>query len=627
MAIYHAHISNVSRAKGSNACATASYITGQQMTCIRTGEMYDYGRKQRVLDVATHLPAGTPAEWSDPAALVNAIENFETKANARVAKKLEIALPREMSFGNQKTLLDDYCKQITKRGYACIVAIHNDNDNNNPHAHILIPNRPIVGGKFVERKRQMAYVKDDMGNRVPIIDPATGKQKLDARNRKQWKRKSIQTNPLDTKDMLLELRRSWAEECNKWLDVSERIDHRSNEERGLKTLPTIHEGYAARAMEKRGEISPICEYNREVRATNHRILEILAKIARSRERAERVQERKEQALDAAQTIASTSVKAAKDVGHAAVRWWQRTAAPALIDAIMPTPQEQGHDKQWDNYQDQKQVALLCQSINKVNEEYARQVQTKEEADWLSYCKRKELAPLEAERNKIEQRYFARNPQPQPQEQKPKEQKEKISPAEQLTQIVETLHHKVDKKYSLLLELEKWNIGVTFTENGDYMFYSPHAWRNREGDNKLFPDYDAKRDWAVPAKTLINKYGLPRTVLERFDADFTHRDLHTEQPQPVQTVKETLHTTEPKQTQQRASESHIEPSETRKHSMPDPHTHGTAASLARACAAKREQKNKEYDYDLDDVLDECERESRSLPQNRQQQQHRHRGMSR
>lgn len=50
----------------------------------------------------------------------------------------------------------------------------------------------------------------------------------------------------------------------------ERIDHRSNEARGIEKLPTIHEGFAAREMEKRGEVSDRCEINREIKAVNQK---------------------------------------------------------------------------------------------------------------------------------------------------------------------------------------------------------------------------------------------------------------------------------------------------------------------------------------------------------------------
>ena len=61
MAIYHLSVSNVSRASGSKATATLSYISGRRVHDERRGETYDYGRKERVLRVGTLLPEGAPS--------------------------------------------------------------------------------------------------------------------------------------------------------------------------------------------------------------------------------------------------------------------------------------------------------------------------------------------------------------------------------------------------------------------------------------------------------------------------------------------------------------------------------------------------------------------------------------
>lgn len=94
----------------------------------------------------------------------------------------------------------------------------------------------------------MEYALDENGQRVPIIDKETGQQKVDSRNRKQWKRISAEVNPLDKKETLQGLREQWAVECNKYLPKAQQIDHRSYAEQGIDKAPTIHEGYSARAM-------------------------------------------------------------------------------------------------------------------------------------------------------------------------------------------------------------------------------------------------------------------------------------------------------------------------------------------------------------------------------------------
>lgn len=282
MAIYHCSISNVSRAKGSSACASLAYIAASKVYEERTHQTYSYDRHERVEKVATLLPDGAPSEYADAAQLFNAIENYEQSANARTAKKIVVALPRELSLETSDEILSDFIRaNLCAHGYCATYAIHSDKDGSNPHAHILVANRPLNAktGAFERTKTKKVYVVDVNGNRVPLIDKKTGKQKVDKQNRKQWKRMTIENkNLLDEKDFLLELRKGWADECNKHLSAAHQIDHRSNAARGINDTPTIHEGYAARAMEAHGELSERMEINREIRRKNdliHKLIEAL----------------------------------------------------------------------------------------------------------------------------------------------------------------------------------------------------------------------------------------------------------------------------------------------------------------------------------------------------------------
>lgn len=270
MAIYSCNISNVSRAGGSNSCATLSYIAGSKVHCERTNQNFCYGRNERVVAVETLLPTHAPAEYKDPAVLFNAIENFEKAENARTAKKIIVAIPRELkTLEQQQNLMREFCSQLTKMGYACTYAIHYDKDDNNPHAHILVANRPFNNkGEFVQCKQKMAYVLNDKGERVPIIDKETGLQKVDSRNRKQWKRTCVKSNPLDEKTTLQAIRDNWERVCNKRLEPSQHITAKSHEARGLEIEPTVHEGYVAREIERRGGKSFLCELNRQIRQYN-----------------------------------------------------------------------------------------------------------------------------------------------------------------------------------------------------------------------------------------------------------------------------------------------------------------------------------------------------------------------
>ena len=282
MAIFHMSISNVSRAKGSSSCASLAYIAASKVYEERTHQTYSYGRKERVMKVATLLPDGAPRAYADAAQLFNAIEKYEQASNARTAKKIVVALPRELSLDESDEILTDFIRDnLCANGYCATYAIHRDKDGNNPHAHILVANRQINKKGEWSSKRKMEYALDEKGERIPLIDKKTGKQKVDKRNRKQWKRISAEQNPLDKKQFLEQLREAWAVECNKHLSQEDRIDHRSNVARGIDDIPTIHEGYAARAMEARGDVSERMEINRQIRLKNdliHQLIETLKEI-------------------------------------------------------------------------------------------------------------------------------------------------------------------------------------------------------------------------------------------------------------------------------------------------------------------------------------------------------------
>lgn len=279
MAIYHCSVSNVSRAKGSSSCATLAYISGEKVRDERTGELYSYNRQERVVSVGTILPESAPAEYADNKVLFNAIEKHETADNARTAKKIQVALPRELGLNEQKNIVEDYIRHnITKEGYCATYAIHDGGKTGNYHAHILVANRPLNAKGEWGCKRKMAYALDEAGERIPLLDK-DGQQKTDSHGRKQWKRINVEQNPLDTKEFLKQLRQEWAVEVNKHLEPSQQIDSRSNADRGIDDKPTIHEGYAARAIEAQGGISERCQVNREIRAENLHRQELRAEIA------------------------------------------------------------------------------------------------------------------------------------------------------------------------------------------------------------------------------------------------------------------------------------------------------------------------------------------------------------
>lgn len=275
MAIFSMNISNVSRAKGSSSCATLSYITAEKVRDDRLGQSFNFGRRERVLEVGTILPDGAPEDYRNPAVLFNAIEAYDAAVNARPAKKIMAALPIEFDQETRVEVVETFIHEnLTALGYACTYAIHLDKDGRNPHVHFLIINRPLDrNGKWSVKSRK-EYALDENGDRIPQIDPATGEQKLGKRNEKLWKRTSVLANPLDQKETLVKLREQWAVICNEHLSEENQIDHRSYVERQIDIIPTVHEGYAAREMEMRGEDSDRCSINRDIADANKELNKI-----------------------------------------------------------------------------------------------------------------------------------------------------------------------------------------------------------------------------------------------------------------------------------------------------------------------------------------------------------------
>lgn len=88
------------------------------------------------------------------------------------------------------------------------------------------------------------------GIRIPVLD-ADGNQKLDSRNRKQWKREVTDATGWNNPKNCELWRSEWAKECNLHLKQEQQIDHRSYKRQGKIEIPTIHEGADARKIEEK----------------------------------------------------------------------------------------------------------------------------------------------------------------------------------------------------------------------------------------------------------------------------------------------------------------------------------------------------------------------------------------
>ena len=268
MAIYHCSIKIIGRSDGKSAVASSAYRSGEKLMDDRTGLTHDFTKKRGVVFTEVALPAHAPPEYADRNMLWNAVEKAEKKSNAQLAREIEVALPKELSRECQIEIVRRYVQEnFVSVGMCADWALHDKGDGN-PHAHIMLTMRGIKPDGSWAQKEKKIYALDEEGNRIPLIDPATGKQKLGKRNEKLWKRITVEPNDWNDHSKAEIWRKSWADICNEYLSVEQRIDHRSYKRQEVDLEPTIHEGYRARKMEKAGFVSNRCEYNRIVRKLN-----------------------------------------------------------------------------------------------------------------------------------------------------------------------------------------------------------------------------------------------------------------------------------------------------------------------------------------------------------------------
>jgi hypothetical protein len=275
MSIYHCSIKNISRSSGRSAVACAAYRSGEELEDLETGITHDYRKKTGIAFAEIFLCKNAPERFQNREELWNEVEKIEKAADARLAREIEVAIPRELSLEEMKNLVAGYAKMLTEEGMCVDAAIHLKVGN--PHAHLMCTTRKIKADGTWDQKEKKVYALDESGNKIPVIDPETGEQKIGARGRRIWKRVTVAANDLNAKENVEKWRKMWSEHCNAYLEPEQQIDHRSYERQGKKDMiPTIHEGYAAREMEKRGQLAERCEMNREIAAANRDIKAILA---------------------------------------------------------------------------------------------------------------------------------------------------------------------------------------------------------------------------------------------------------------------------------------------------------------------------------------------------------------
>ena len=270
MALYHFSVRNVSRGKGQMVVASAAYISGQRIFDSYYNKIHDYTSKSGVIFTEILTPEYVPERLTDRETLWNEVEHVERNNKAQLAYSFDIALQNELTLEENIRLAKEFCQeQFVARGMIVDLAVHegkaeNEEEPDNPHFHVLVPIRPFTEEGIWGNKQRREYILDEDGNRVK---DAKGKDMFNA----------VSTTGWNDPELLKEWRRAWTEKVNgkfRECHMASRIDHRSYKEQGIDLIPTIHEGYEVRAMEKKGIKTVIGELNRAIRQFNQMFISL-----------------------------------------------------------------------------------------------------------------------------------------------------------------------------------------------------------------------------------------------------------------------------------------------------------------------------------------------------------------
>ena len=315
MAIYHLEAKVISRGAGRSAVAASAYLSCSQIYNDYDGIQHDYTRKRGLVWQEVFLPPIAPAAWSDRSILWNAVEENEKTKDSRLAREFVVALPIELGKTDWQSLLTEFIQDnFVAEGMCADVAIHDPYPpGHNPHAHIMLTIRPLQENGKWQHKTEKEYlcIKDGeekgftasefkdaqkegwekqyrykAGKKKVYLTPSAAQEKGYERIDKHPKSTRYgRQNPIseqwNSEKQLCLWRANWADAVNKMLalnQINTTIDHRSFADQGITEQPTIHEGYIAQNMEKKGLIADRCEINRQIRADNRILRELKTQI-------------------------------------------------------------------------------------------------------------------------------------------------------------------------------------------------------------------------------------------------------------------------------------------------------------------------------------------------------------
>ena len=252
----HHDVKIIQRSKGQSAVASAAYQSGERLFSEYDQKQKYYSHKSEIVHTEIMLPPHAPPEYADRNTLWNAAEAVEKQWNSQLARRLVLAIPRELPPEQYADLIRDYCREFfVSKGMIVDFAIHDKGDGN-PHAHILLTMRAMdETGKFLPKSRKV-YDLDENGERIRLPSG-------------RWKSHKEDTVDWNDQKYCEIWRQGWADTATRYLEAigcKEPLDLRSYARQGIDKIPTVHMGAAVCQMEKRGIQTNIGNLNRDITA-------------------------------------------------------------------------------------------------------------------------------------------------------------------------------------------------------------------------------------------------------------------------------------------------------------------------------------------------------------------------
>lgn len=250
MAIMFVRAQVIGRGAGRSVVSAAAYRHRARMMDEQVGTSFSYrGGASELVHEELALPDQIPT-WLKNAidgksvagaseALWNAVDAFETRADAQLARELIIALPEELTRAENIGLVREFvADNFTSQGMVADWVFH-DKDGN-PHIHLITTLRPLTEEGFGPKKVPVLG-EDGEPLRVATPDRPNGKivYKLWAGDKETMKAWKI----------------AWADTANRHLALAGhdiRLDGRSYAEQGLDGIAQKHLGPEKAALARKG---------------------------------------------------------------------------------------------------------------------------------------------------------------------------------------------------------------------------------------------------------------------------------------------------------------------------------------------------------------------------------------